>query len=228
VQAGQFLGFGPAPGTILAGLERVRSDGDLYCSSANATIGVFGQTGAIVQAMAGGASLQGSTTVGVTAPAVSILGSASIVLRSNSGNGQISLDGFPRVSDVATVSVLNVGFRKRVVFAASGASGTLVDIPIWAAGAGNVTPFVVRLISAMLRVSTAFLTGTGELRTALAGGGVLVLADATTPTQTFSVATVGKKTDNATADVQLAQGTQLYLRVDRSVGGTIVLECERS
>lgn len=178
----------------------------------------------------GGAQLAGSGATLVQGAPLTIQGNgAAMSVICNTSFGAINLQGFARCcgSD-ATRTDTNVGFYKRVSFAATGAPGTLIDVPVWPSGVGNTVPFTLRLLMGDLRVFTALAGGAATLRTATAGGGAVVLPDDATPTQTFSVATKGRKSDNAAATVQLANATQLYLRVDRSVAGELILSCERS
>jgi hypothetical protein len=108
------------------------------------------------------------------------------------------------------------------VFAASGVTGTMIDVTIWNAAA----PFALRLVRAELRVSTAASTACA-LRTASAGGGSVVLPDQVTPTQTFSTALAGKKIDNSVATATFTANASLFFNVDRAVAGEIVVEYMR-
>lgn len=116
-----------------------------------------------------------------------------------------------------------VSYVVDVVIPATGASGTLRDVAVWATsapvGAG-------RIRRAELRVSTAFATGKAALRTASGGGGSVVLPAVSDSTMTFDVGATGLKTDNAAAVHSFAALSDLYLRLDRSVVGRLFLTCE--
>lgn len=118
---------------------------------------------------------------------------------------------------------LAVPFTVRIAFSATGVTGTDIDVTVWNAAA----PFALRIIDAVLRVTTAAGTA-AALRTASGGGGSVVLPDALSATQTVATATAGRKADNAAATATVAAAGSLFLRVDRAVAGELTLTCVRT
>lgn len=206
IPAGQFLGFGAAPASLTG--EQIRGSAILNIYSPT-QLGLFSSNLVTLQSL--------GTFSGVGNLGLDFLAGSGV------GTQQFTLRGLIRAS---AGSDLNIGFQKRVTFAASGASGTLVDINIWTGG--STTPFQLRLLRAVLRITTPLAGGTAALRNATGGGGAVILPDALAAAQTFSVAVAGAFDDNANASAQLAASTTLVLRVDRSVAGEITLWCERS
>lgn len=128
-------------------------------------------------------------------------------------------------SDHLAPVIANVGvpFTHRVSFAATGVTGTMVDVTMWNANA----PFALRIIRAEVLVATAAGTASA-LRTASAGGGSVILPDAASATQTFSTATTGHKVDNSTVSATVAANGSVFFNVDRAVAGEVILTCVRT
>jgi hypothetical protein len=112
-----------------------------------------------------------------------------------------------------------------------GAAGTGDDVVIWDP-TGNPSDGVTwpaRFLSATFRCTNGVALSTATLRTAVGGGGSVVLADVDNPTQTFSTATAGRKNDNASSSPLIAVNTGLWLRrSDRSVVGDLEIEYVRN
>lgn len=116
----------------------------------------------------------------------------------------------------------SVRWSKRVTFTATGAAGTLIDVPVYSANA----PFALRIERAELRLTAAGGTA-ASLRTALAGGGSVILPDTGTPAQTFATVALGRRTDNANASAAVAANGTVILNIDRACSGEVILECVR-
>lgn len=122
-----------------------------------------------------------------------------------------------------TSSSATDAFIRYVSFAATGATGTSIDVTIWNAAA----PFALRILDATLRVSTAAST-TAALRTASGGGGSVVLPQVSDATSTFATSAAGAIDDTASATATVAAGGSLFLRIDRAVAGELILNCIRT
>jgi len=122
-----------------------------------------------------------------------------------------------------TTSSANEAYIRYVSFAATGATGTTIDVTVWNANA----PFALRILDATLRVSTAAST-TAALRTASGGGGSVVLPQVSDSTSTFATSAAGAIDDTASATATVAAGGSLFLRIDRAVAGELILNCIRT
>ena len=125
-------------------------------------------------------------------------------------NGVITPDKF------AVVASNQAGLvAVRIAFTASGASGTLIDITIWSSAA----PFNLRILDTILLVSTAGpMAGTAELRDTAGGGGSNLFG-----TSVFQVNTVGRKELDQVASATVSASGSLFLRIDQSAAGELIL-----
>ena len=124
---------------------------------------------------------------------------------------------------LAVTSERAVVFNIQVGFAASGATGTLIDITIFNANA----PFGIRFLKAWLYVSTAAGTNSA-LRNATGGGGGIFFEDAGSAGRTFANNTTGTKYSNGTSTHAIAASSTVVLRIDRAVTGSVLIECVRT
>lgn len=187
----------------------------------------------------------GNDEIEVTAQRAALTGFAAATANSNATTSAESIvtfapsanmsaervlsDGLGTVVDTGTAGQIKLNLTTqtnggaviahRVTFAATGTAGTNIDVTIWNANA----PFLLRLLGADLRVSTAVGGTTAALRTATAGGGAVILPDAAAATQTFSTAAAGLQTDNAAATETVAANGTVILRIDRAIAGEVVL-----
>lgn len=122
----------------------------------------------------------------------------------------------------AVIANAAIQFAIRVACPSGGGAGTPDDVIVFNANA----PFSFRILRAEMRVSTSVGGSSAALRTALAGGGTVVLPDAAVATRTFATAAQGYFSDAALATATVAALDTLVLRrSDRSVVGELVLYC---
>lgn len=155
------------------------------------------------------------------------------VLGGNGGNNRQRWRPWMRSVGPNTVGGLIGGaavkVTKFITLTSGGATGTLDDVAVWdpAGTPADPIPSNIRVLSARLRVTAPQAVTVAALRTGTAGGGVVVLPDVATPTQTFDTSTAGPKEDNAGASPQLNAGTGLWLRRDRAITGDLQVEYVR-